>query len=101
MAIATVLIGQAYDSDTGQYVTVELEYDNTLLRATGVICTNPSQNSIFVEVTRDSDGHAYSKTFGPGNTRLDIPTGAAARIPLVFNSRGLLDGYSAGFTYPV
>jgi hypothetical protein len=82
-------------------IVVTLEYDNVLLRATGIVVVNPSPNSVYVEVIRDSDDRKYSQTFGPGNTRLDIPTGQAARITLVFNERGGLDGYTAGATYPV
>lgn len=77
-----------------------LQYDNVAMRATAVICNNPSPNSCSVTVIRDSDGKSISQVFGPGNTTLPIPTGAANRIDLTFNSRGNLDGYTFQGTYP-
>jgi hypothetical protein len=88
----------SFPSPSGQ-VDVLLEYDDVLLRATGVICNNPTSKDVITKVTRDSDGQAYTKVFGPGNTRLDIPTGPAGRIDLVINSRGGFDGYSFAAGY--
>lgn len=99
MAIATLKLA-AVNSPQGD-VTLTLEYDNSLMRATAVICDNPSQDDISFTITRDSDSRAISRTFGPGiGQRLDIPSGVAGRINLVINSRGRLNGYSIGFAYP-
>ena len=99
MAIVTRLLVEL-PTEFGN-IDVSLEYDNALLRATGVLCHNPSPNNVSVTVARDSDGKTYSKVFGPGDSRIDIPTGAANRITLTFNERGGLDGYSFTSAYPV
>lgn len=98
MALATRPI-VTFPTEFGDIVVL-LEYDNATMRATAVTCHNPSPNNLLATITRDSDGKSFSRTFGPGDTRLDIPAGAANRINLVFNSRGGLDGYSAGASYP-
>jgi len=83
-------------------VTMILEYDNTLLRATAVICSNPTPQPARFDITRDSDGRNISHTTPPNTIgeRTNIPTGVAGRIDLVFNSRGGLNGYSFGATWP-
>lgn len=99
MAIATLKLA-SINSPAGD-VTLTLEYDDALLRATAVICDNPSIDDVSFSITRDSDGRSIERTFGQGmDQRLDIPTGVAGRINLVINSRGRLNGYSIGFTYP-
>lgn len=100
MALATLPLVSFVDPEFGQ-IDVTLQYDNVAMRATGVICNNPSPNSCSITITRDSDGKTIARVFGPGDSTLSIPTGAANRIDLTFNSRGNLDGYSFGGTYPV
>lgn len=99
MALATLPLVTFVDQQFGN-VDVILEYDNSLMQATRVLCNNPTPNNCRVTLTRDSDGASVSRTFGPGNTSVSIPQGASTRFPLTLNSRGNLDGYSCSGTYP-
>jgi hypothetical protein len=102
MALATIPLVTFHDAESGLDVVLTLEYDNVGLFATRVICVNPTQNSCFAEVTNDANGDNFSRTFGPGTTSITIPTNPPSkRIAVTFNSRGQLDGYTFGGTYPV
>lgn len=82
-------------------LTVLLEYDDVLLRATGVLIDNPSGLPVAITVRRDSDSREYSGSFSNGRTqRQDIPTTVSNRITVTRNSRFRLDGYSAHCAYP-
>lgn len=105
MALATLRVLEG-SGDPGTGFTVDLQYDDALLRLTEVdinnnLTVNGQPASVFCMVVRDSDGRIYSRTFGQGQTTLSIPTGGAGRITVTLNSRGRLDGYSFGATYPV
>ena len=99
MALATRPIVTFPNTGFGDIV-ITIEYDTVALVVSGVICVNPTPNNVFATVTRESDGRVASKLFGPGTTRLDIPTTGPNRVIVSFNSRGGLDGYAAGGTYP-
>lgn len=100
MAVVTKKLAALF-TDFGD-ITMTLEYDNTLMRATAVLCSNPSPFPCRFDITRDSDGRTITHQT-PANTlneRNTIPTGVAGRIDLVFNSRGGLNGYSFGAAWP-
>jgi len=87
-------------SDTGP-VVLTLQYDDIGMIATAVICDNPSTRNALFTISRDSDGKTISRVFGPGmGQTITIPSNQANRIDLVINSRGRLNGYTAGVSYP-
>lgn len=99
MALQTLLL-VSVASPQGP-VALTLEYDDAQLIATGVICDNPSSLNVLFTISRDSDGKTVQRVFGPGlGQRINIPSNPANRIDVVINSRGRLDGYTAGASYP-
>lgn len=98
----TVIIADLLGGAAEGGATVELLYDDTNMRATGVRVTNNLPGAIYVEVLRDGDNLLYSQRFPPLNTTvINIPTTPAGRINLFLDARGNMRGYHAGVTYPV
>lgn len=83
-------------------VAVSLEYDDVSLRVTALVVDNGSADqNAYVELVRASDGKVYGgRTFGPGRTRVSVPTNQANRVQLVGNARGGFDGYEIRISFP-
>lgn len=82
-------------------VRVDLEYDDSTKRATGVVCTNNSASAVRVEVWRQSDRLLYSQRFPPGDSRINIPTNVGNRIQLTEVAAGKFQGFDLASAWPV
>jgi hypothetical protein len=99
---AAMVIGTILGGAENGGATIELLYDDTNMRATGVQVTNNLPDAIYVEILRDSDHLIYSQRFpGQLTSVINIPTTPAGRINLTMDARGRLRGYWAGISYPV
>ncbi len=97
MATVTRRLG-AWDNEV---VLVQMDYDDTTMRVTAARVINNSANSIYIKLTRTSDGLVYEHTF-PANstTSISISTTAQGRVVLVNNGRGHFAGCIVFVLYP-
>jgi hypothetical protein len=88
MATVTKVLGEFENG----LVRVELDYDNSTMRATNLRVINGGAHALYGEVLRKSDRVKHGARFGSGTTQIAIPTTVAARVPIILGTSGLLLG---------
>lgn len=81
--------------------SIYLLYDDVTLYVTGIRVDNPTDNTVWGTATDDSTGRTASHTWlAQTDETINIPTNAAARLQLVVNANGRLDGVTYRFMSP-
>jgi hypothetical protein len=78
MATVTKVLG----SFAGGDCRIELDYDDSTMRATMIRVINNTEQACYAEVLRKSDRVKHGARFAPGTSQIAIPTGVAGRIPI-------------------
>ncbi len=92
MAIVGMVLATAIDE--GNAATLEVEYDDSVMRLTAVRCNNNTSRSVVISVVKQSNGRLYNATFPPNsNTFISVPPNPSAdRINVSLNPQGRLIG---------
>ena len=79
--------------DTGELATVELDYDDVLLRATAIRVINGAPRAVIIDASRSDKSVSYSQEF-PANdtTEILIPGASQNRLGVSIDERGRVDG---------
>lgn len=101
MAIQTRVMGSCRDETNGTTAVLSIDYDDALLRITGVHLVNPTTFAVFATAIRaNGTGQTYTLNAAPGQTiDVAVPGGAQARLDVTIDARGRVDGveYHFGF----
>jgi hypothetical protein len=100
MATQTRQIAQFSDNTGKPVCTIQIEYDDSTSRISGVRCLNNSSSDCFAGVIRDSDKLLYGQTFPPGETYIPVPTAGQNRIDFIDLGRGHWRNVSFTFRFP-
>lgn len=96
----TRVLGEASDP-AGKLASVEVDYEDTAPnRLLTVRVVNPTAVDVAVTATQVSNGRSASRTFGPGTTAFNLPTGVAGRLTVNGWRRGLFDGVTVDVRMP-
>ena len=88
------------DAPNQTIATVQIDWDDALLRLLAVRCINGTPVAVLAKGTVQKNGRNFSITF-PANatTAQNIPQNAAARLDVTVDAQGRVDGveYVIGF----
>jgi hypothetical protein len=96
MATVTKVLG----SFAGGDCRVELDYDNTTMRATMARVINNTSQACYVEVLRKSDRVKHGARFAPGTSQIVIPTTVAERVPITIGIAGKITSIEVQMMFP-
>lgn len=99
MAIQTREMGRCLDNGVAAVLTID--YDDALLRITGVHLVNPTTFPVYATARRAAgSGQTYTLNAPPGQTiDVVVPGNAQARLDITITANGRLDGVAWTFGF--